>query len=49
MNGCASVVGTILAVILAMSNGFHFVTGLALAIYAIGVFSIRAAAIRIAR
>jgi len=49
VNGCASVVGTILAVILAMSNGFHFVTGLALAIYAIGVFSIRAAAVRIAR
>jgi hypothetical protein len=46
INGCASVVGTVLAVILAMSYGFRFVTVLALATYLVGVVGIRASAPR---
>ena len=42
INGCASVVGTVLAVILAMNYGFRFVTLVALAIYLVGVAGIRA-------
>ena len=37
INGSASVVGTILAVILAMSYGFRFVTFVALAVYGVGI------------
>jgi len=37
INGCAAVVGTILAVIVAISWDFHGVTLLSLAIYAMGV------------
>lgn len=44
INGCASVVATVLAVILAMSYGFRFITFLALAIYLVGVLGIRASA-----
>jgi hypothetical protein len=44
INGCASVVGTVLAVILAMNYGFRFVTFVALAIYLVGVLGIRASA-----
>lgn len=47
INGCASVVGTVLAVILAMNYGFRFVTLVALAIYLVGVVGIRASAARI--
>ncbi len=48
INGCASVVGTVLAVILAMNYGFRFVTFVALAIYLVGVLGIRASARRLA-
>jgi spermidine synthase len=48
INGCASVVGTVLAVIMAMSYGFRFVTLAALVIYLAGVVGIRSAARRIA-
>jgi hypothetical protein len=44
INGCASVVGTVLAVILAMGYGFRFVTFVALAIYLVGVLGIRTSA-----
>jgi hypothetical protein len=44
INGCASVVATVLAVILAMGYGFRFVTLVALAIYLVGVVGIRASA-----
>ena len=44
INGCASVVATVAAVMLAMSYGFRFVTVLALACYLIGVLGIRVAA-----
>jgi hypothetical protein len=49
INGCASVVGTVLSVMLAMSYGFRFVTILALVIYTIGVLGIRASARRFAQ
>ncbi len=48
INGCASVVGTVASVILAMSYGFRFVTYLALLIYLVGVIGIRASARAIA-
>jgi len=48
INGCASVVGTVLAVILAMSFGFRVVTLLALAVYLIGVLGMRAGAAKVA-
>ncbi|MEO6027293.1 MAG: hypothetical protein ABIR79_10550, partial [Candidatus Binatia bacterium] len=41
INGCATVVGTILAVIIAISWDFRGVTLLSLAIYAIGVGAMR--------
>jgi len=41
VNGCASVVGTVLAVMLAMSVGFRAVTVLALVAYAAGVAALR--------
>jgi hypothetical protein len=40
INGCASVIGAVLSIIMAMSYGFSLVTLLAVAIYVIGVFSI---------
>jgi len=40
INGCASVVATVLAVILAMGNGFRFVSMLALCTYLVGVIGI---------
>jgi spermidine synthase len=39
INGCASVIGTILSIIIAMSHGFRTVTILAIIIYAIGIFA----------
>jgi hypothetical protein len=42
INGCASVVATVLAVILAMSYGFRFVTLVALSVYVFGTLGIRA-------
>lgn len=47
INGCASVVGTVLAVILAMQYGFRFVTLLALLIYLVGVVGMRASAAKV--
>jgi len=44
INGCASVVGTVLSVMLAMSYGFRFVTFLALGAYLVGVLGLRASA-----
>ena len=44
INGCASVVATVLAVMLAMSYGFRVVTLLALASYLAGVLGMRASA-----
>ncbi len=44
INGCASVVATVAAVMLAMSYGFRFVTVLALACYAVGVLGIHGGA-----
>jgi SAM-dependent methyltransferase len=40
INGCASVVATVLAVILAMGNGFRFVSFVALLTYLVGVLGI---------
>ena len=48
INGCASVVGTVLAVVLAMGFGFRAVTVLALGIYALAVLGLRSAAGRLA-
>jgi hypothetical protein len=48
INGCASVVGTVLAVVLAMSLGFRTVTLIAVGIYALAVLSLRASARRLA-
>jgi hypothetical protein len=48
INGCASVVGTVLAVVLAMGFGFRAVTLIALAIYALAVLGLRASASRLA-
>ena len=47
INGCASVVGTVLAVILAMSYGFRFVTLLALTTYVVAVVGLAASARRV--
>ena len=47
INGCASVVGTVLAVVLAMGFGFRAVTLLAVGIYALGVLGLRSAAGRL--
>ena len=47
VNGCASVVGTVLAVILAMQWGFRTVTMIALVIYLAGVLAMRASARRL--
>jgi hypothetical protein len=47
INGCASVVGTVLAVMLAMSHGFRVVTLVALAVYGAGIVGIRAGAARV--
>ncbi len=44
INGCGSVVGTILSVILAMTFGFRFVTYVALVLYVLAALGIRAAA-----
>ncbi|HEY2388315.1 MAG TPA: hypothetical protein VGK30_15250, partial [Candidatus Binatia bacterium] len=41
INGCASVVATVLAVILAMGNGFRFVSVVALCTYLVGVLGIQ--------
>jgi SAM-dependent methyltransferase len=41
INGCASVVGTVLAVVLAMALGFRMVTFISLGIYAVGVLGMR--------
>ena len=41
VNGCASVVGTVLAVMLAMTSGFQIVSVVALVLYAVGVLAIR--------
>jgi Spermine/spermidine synthase domain len=48
INGCASVVGTVLAVVLAMGYGFRAVTLLAMGIYALAVLGLRASARRLA-
>jgi hypothetical protein len=48
INGCASVVGTVLSVVLAMGFGFRAVTLLALGIYALAVLGLRSAASRLA-
>jgi hypothetical protein len=48
INGCASVVGTVLSVVLAMGFGFRAVTLLALGIYALAVLGLRASASRLA-
>jgi len=42
VNGCASVVATVLAVVLAMTYGFRVVTVLAVTVYLIGVLGMRA-------
>ncbi len=47
VNGCSSVVGTILSIILAMSFGFRIVTFAAITVYLIGILGIRASARRI--
>jgi len=39
INGCASVIGTVLSIIIAMSHGFSTVTVLAVFIYLIGVLA----------
>jgi hypothetical protein len=49
INGCASVVGTVLAVVLAMAFGFRAVTLFAVAIYALAVLALRLGARRLAR
>jgi hypothetical protein len=43
VNGCASVVATVLAVMLAMTYGFRAVAFVALALYVLGVLAVRAA------
>ena len=48
INGCASVVGTVLAVVLAMGFGFRAVTLLALGIYALAVLGLRSSARKLA-
>jgi hypothetical protein len=48
INGCASVVGTVLAVVLAMSFGFRAVTLLAVGIYGLAVLGLRSSAQRLA-
>ena len=48
INGCGSVVGTVLSVSLAMSFGFRFVTYAAITLYIIGVLGMRAAAKKVA-
>ncbi len=48
INGCGSVVGTVLSVILAMTYGFRFVTYAALTLYIVGALGIRSAARRVA-
>lgn len=48
INGCASVVGTVLAVILAMAFGFRIVTLLAIGIYLLAVLGLRSSASRLA-
>ena len=47
INGCASVVGTVLAVVLAMGFGFRAVTLIALGIYLLAVLGLRSAAGRL--
>jgi hypothetical protein len=47
INGCASVVGTVLSVVLAMSLGFRVVTLIAVGIYAGAVLGLRAASRKI--
>jgi hypothetical protein len=47
INGCASVVGTVLAVVLAMGFGFRAVTLLAVGIYLVAVLGLRSAAGRL--
>jgi SAM-dependent methyltransferase len=44
INGCASVIGTVLSIIIAMSHGFSTVTILAIIIYAVGVCAMYRAA-----
>jgi len=39
INGCASVIGTVLSIIIAMTYGFSAVTVLAVPIYVIGVLA----------
>ncbi len=39
INGCASVIGTVLSIIIAMSHGFSTVTVLAVFVYLIGVLA----------
>jgi len=39
INGCASVIGTVLSIIIAMSHGFSTVTALAVIVYLIGVIA----------
>jgi len=41
INGCASVVGTVLAVVLAMTYGFRAVTLFAIGLYALAVLGLR--------
>jgi SAM-dependent methyltransferase len=40
VNGCATVIGTLVAVIAGMSSSFTIVTGIALGVYAVGVFAL---------
>jgi hypothetical protein len=47
INGCASVVGTVLAVVLAMAFGFRAVTLIAVGIYAVAVLGMRGASRRL--
>ncbi len=47
INGCASVVGTVLAVVLAMGFGFRVVTLLAMGIYLLAVLGLRSSASRL--
>jgi len=48
INGCASVVGTVLAVILAMAVGFRAVSLLAVGVYLVAVLGLRSSAGRLA-
>jgi len=43
VNGCASVVGTVLAVIVAMTWGFRVVLVASIALYGLGVVAMRSA------